>query len=168
MHTLVQLATRTWLEASGQLEKWKQQYFKSLSAAFPTGKYENWTKCQALFPNAKSAITQRPRAEETLWEWALLLFNTAWYAWRKGNIIEAATLSEKAMKVIKKILGRKHKETLRSMKTIGLTYSLEGQWDNAEEIYRQALTLREWVLGKEHSDTLGSVYCLAYLLYQRK
>jgi hypothetical protein len=72
------------------------------------------------------------------------------------------------MKVIKKILGREHKETLRSMGMVGLAYSLGGQWDKAEGIYRQALALREWVLGKEHPDTLGSVYCLAYLLYQRK
>src|SRR5204863_6675652 len=37
MHRLVQLSTRKWLEACGQLEKWKQQYITRLSQAFPTG-----------------------------------------------------------------------------------------------------------------------------------
>ena len=35
-------------------------------------------------------------------------------------------------------------------------------------MHRQALALMERVLGKEHPDTLMSVYCLAYLLYQKK
>src|SRR5436305_1796660 len=55
MHRLVQLATRKWLEAHGQLEKWKQQFVRRLFEKFPTGEYENWAVCQALFPHAKSA-----------------------------------------------------------------------------------------------------------------
>ena len=55
MHSLVQLATRKWLEVHSQLEHWKQQFVRNLCANFPTGEYENWIKCQALFPHAKSA-----------------------------------------------------------------------------------------------------------------
>ena len=73
MHGLVQLATRKWLEAHDQLEKWKQQYIKNLCAEFPTGEYKNWTKCQALFPHAKSAVAQQPAVENSLQEWALIL-----------------------------------------------------------------------------------------------
>ena len=66
IHALVQLATRKWLEANGKLERWKQYYIKNLSAEFPTGEHENWTYYQALFPHAKSAIAQRPKAEGSL------------------------------------------------------------------------------------------------------
>lgn len=41
MHGLVQLATRKWLEAHDQLERWKQQYIKNLSTVFLTGDYKN-------------------------------------------------------------------------------------------------------------------------------
>ncbi|OCK72694.1 hypothetical protein K432DRAFT_315676 [Lepidopterella palustris CBS 459.81] len=34
-------------------------------------------------------------------------------------------------------------------------------------MHRQTLATREKVLGKEHPDTLTSVYCLAYLLADR-
>ena len=68
MHALVQLATRKWLEANGQLEQWKQCYIKNLSAEFPNAEYENWTYCQTLFPHAKLAITQRPKTEGSLRE----------------------------------------------------------------------------------------------------
>ena len=56
MHGRVQLATRKRLEPLGQLERWKQQFTKNLGEEFPTGEYENWAKCQELFPNAKAAM----------------------------------------------------------------------------------------------------------------
>ena len=45
MHGLVQLAIQKWLEAHGQLERWKQQYIKNLCIEFPIGEHENWVKC---------------------------------------------------------------------------------------------------------------------------
>ena len=77
MHRLVQLAIRKWLEASNQLERWKQQYIKNLSTVFPTGNYEKWTNCQALFPHAKSAEAQEPAVESSLQDWALILYHAA-------------------------------------------------------------------------------------------
>ena len=123
----MQLATRKWLEANGQLEVWKQCYIENLSDEFPTGEYENWTYCRALFPHARLAVTQRPKAEGLLREWASLLYRAAWYTCRKGSITEAIDLSETAMKVRKKILGQEHEETLSSMSMIGLAYSLGGR-----------------------------------------
>ena len=38
MQRLVQLATRQWLEEHGQLERWKQQYIKSLCVELPAGR----------------------------------------------------------------------------------------------------------------------------------
>lgn len=66
MHGLVQLATRKWLENQGQLEMWKQQYINNLCTAFLTGEHKNWAQCQALFPHAKSALSQPPKSKESL------------------------------------------------------------------------------------------------------
>ena len=77
MHALVQLTMRKWLEAHGQLEAWKQRYIKNLSAEFLTGEQENWKYCQALFPHAKSAVTQRPKGDGSLREWDSLVHNAA-------------------------------------------------------------------------------------------
>jgi hypothetical protein len=60
IHGLVQLAMRKWLAAHAQFERWKQQFIKNLCAEFPTGEYENWAKCQSLFPHARSAVAQQP------------------------------------------------------------------------------------------------------------
>ncbi|KAI4208785.1 MAG: hypothetical protein LQ351_008185, partial [Letrouitia transgressa] len=161
MHALVQLAMRKWLEANGQLEGWKQCYIKRLSAEFPTGEHENWIYCQALFPHVKSAVIQRPRRDGSLREWAALLYNAAWYAWRKGSISEAVNLSEIAMEVRKKILGQEDEKTLSSMGMVGLVYSLGGRWKEAEQLDVQVMETSKTVLGEEHPDTLTSMANLA-------
>jgi hypothetical protein len=68
MHALVQLATRKWLEANSTLEQWKQQFVSNLCAAFPTGEYENWTACQALYAHTKAAVGQEPKDESSIAE----------------------------------------------------------------------------------------------------
>ncbi|PVH91022.1 hypothetical protein DM02DRAFT_664418 [Periconia macrospinosa] len=105
MHRLVQLATRKWLKVHDQLEQWKQRFVSNLCAAFPTGDYENWAVCQALFPHAKSAAAQRPEREDSLRGWASLLYKAAWYAWQIGNGVEAESMSLHSIRTRKKILG---------------------------------------------------------------
>ena len=161
MHGLVQLATRKWLEGPGQLEGWKKKYITNLCREFPTGEYANWTKCRALFPHAKSALAQQPEEEESLKEWALLLYNAAWYAWQRGSASDAEKMSVKSMKVRKKLLGGEQKETLSSMTMVGLAYNLKGRWKEAEELFVQVMETFKRVRGEEHPDTLTSMANLA-------
>lgn len=126
MHGLVQLATRRWLTVHGQLEKWKRQFIRNLCAEFPTGEYENWVRCQTLFPHAKSAAAQQPEGHEALKDWATILYKAAWYAWRMGNGMEAGRMLVQVINVRKKMFGREHKDTLSSMAMLGLAYNLRG------------------------------------------
>ena len=161
MHALVQLATRKWLEANEKLEQWKNCYIKNLAAEFPNGEHENWTYCQTLFPHAKSTISQRPKAEGALREWASLLHNAAWYAREKGSITEAVEMSELAMKVRKNILGQEHEEALDSMGMVGLAYLSGGRLKEAEELQMREVEISKRVLGEEHPKTLTSISNLA-------
>src|SRR4051794_21973905 len=101
MHRLVQLATRKWLKAYDQLERWKQQFLRNLCSEFPTGEYENWARCQTLFPHARSAAAQQPEGQGALKDWAIILYKAAWYAWRMGNGVDAGKMSIQAMNVMK-------------------------------------------------------------------
>ena len=156
MHSLIQLATRRWLEVHGELEKWRQQYIKILNSEFPTGEYENWAKCQVLFPHAKSAAGQRPVERDSIIEWASVLYKAAWYDWRKGNGAEGEELAVKAMNARKNLLGLEHEETLNSVEMVGLIYLLQGRWKDAEELVIQVMETRKRILGAEHPDTLTS------------
>ncbi|KAB2107286.1 hypothetical protein AG0111_0g3658 [Alternaria gaisen] len=168
MHSLVQLATRTWLEGEGQLDRWREQFISNLCAELPTGEHKNWEKCQALFPHAQAALAQRPKNRESLEEWALLLYKAAWYAWQQGRAGEAEEMAMMSMEVRSEVLGEDNAETLSSMGMVGLARVLRGKYEEAEAMNRQTLARYEKVLGPEHLNTLTSVHCLAHLLAKQR
>jgi tetratricopeptide (TPR) repeat protein len=164
MHSLVQLAMRTWLENEGKLDKWRKQFISNLCAELPTGEHENREKCQALSPHAQAALAQRPKDRESLKEWALLLYKAAWYAWQRGRAGEAEHMSVLSMEVRSEVLGEEDAETLSSMCLVGLARTLGGKYEEAEAISRLTLTRREKVFGSEHPSTLTSMNNLALVL----
>jgi tetratricopeptide (TPR) repeat protein len=161
MHSLVQLATRRWLTANGKLERWKQQSVSNLCAAFPTGEYENWAACQALYAHAKAALGQQPGDEPSIAEWATLLYRAAWFAERIGNIADAEMFATKAIKARKKVLGQEHEDTLWSVAMVKLAYKLGGRWEEAEKLQMQVMETRKTKLGADHPHTLTSMANLA-------
>jgi tetratricopeptide (TPR) repeat protein len=118
--------------------------------------------CQELFPHAQSAVTQQPEEQDALRDWASILYKAAWYAWSMGKGVEAEEMSIQAMKVLEKILGRKHNDTLSSIAMVGLAYKLRGRWDAAEELEVQVMETRKKKLGADHPDTLTSMNNLAF------
>ncbi|KAH7116236.1 hypothetical protein B0J11DRAFT_443923 [Dendryphion nanum] len=161
MHALVQLATRKWLKANGKLERWKQQSINNLCAVFPTGNHENWARCRALFAHAKAVGSQEPKGELSLTQWATLLYRAAWYSLEAGNNADAEKLALKSMKVRRKVLGLKHKDTLWSTAMVGDVYRVGGRWKEAKELEVQVLEAHKAVLGLDHPDTLNSMNNLA-------
>ena len=161
MHKLVQLATRKWLEANEQLEVWKVQYIKILYEEFPTAEYPNWAKCQNLFAHTQTAVAQRPQNEESLLQWASILYKGGEYAGHLGHKSIAEEMAVKAMKARKKILGQEDKETLRSTSQIGLVYNMAGRLKEAEELEVRVLEISQKVFGQEDPDTLISMANLA-------
>lgn len=161
MHALVQLATRTWLAANGELEHWKEQFVSVLSAASPIGAYENWAVCRPLFAHAKAAAEQRPEGVLPLTQWATLLCHAAWYAERRGNVAEAEQLSVASMKTRQKVLGQDHEDTWSAMAMVVNAYLLGGEWKKAEELRQKVMEKSSAKLGVEHPHTLTSMHNLA-------
>lgn len=77
MHALVQLATREWTRASADMEKWKEEGIRIMARTFPTGLYENWATCRALYPHAKAVLVYRPKDRISILQWAEILLNAA-------------------------------------------------------------------------------------------
>jgi tetratricopeptide (TPR) repeat protein len=161
MHKLVQLATRKWLEADGQLEKWRQQFVKNLCEGLPTGEYENWERCQALFPHVKAAADRPPEELAALKDWASIMYKAAWYAEMTGNGADAEQMSEQSMRVRREILGVEHEDTLWSIALVADAYSLTGRWDDAKKLRLQVMEIRKKKLGADHPSTLTSIANLA-------
>jgi tetratricopeptide (TPR) repeat protein len=164
MHSLVQLATRMWLENQDQLDKWRDLFIANLCAELPQGRHENREKCQALFPHAKAALAQQPKEAKSREKWALLLYNAACYAWQQRRAAEAEHMSTISMEVRRKVCGEESVETSSSMVLVGQAKEIGGKYEEAEAILKQALALKEKVLGPEHPDALMSMNNLASVL----
>jgi tetratricopeptide (TPR) repeat protein len=86
------------------------------------------------------------------------------FLYRIGRWSEAYNMRLFHFRKIKKILGKEHPDTLRSMNNLALVLSRQGNYKEAEPIHRQVLALYGTVLGKEHPDTLTSMNNLAEVL----
>ncbi|KAJ6060334.1 hypothetical protein N7444_002188 [Penicillium canescens] len=161
MHRLVQLTIRSWLKTHGQTEQWKEKFISTLYHKFPTGQYENWEICRPLFPHVKAAMSQRPESDESLREWATLLYNGAWYASRSGILADVRAMASKSRKQRTRLLGVEDEETLDSTAMLATAWSLEGHWQEAERLEVQVMEARKAQLGDDHLSTLTSMANLA-------
>ncbi|KAI4193680.1 MAG: hypothetical protein LQ350_008211 [Teloschistes chrysophthalmus] len=164
MHRLVQFAIRKWLEQRQELEKWKERYINIIADAFPSGRYENWGRCQTLFPHAELVMEYRPIEESFLQRWAAVLGNAAWYAAEQGSYDNAEQMNRRALDGYEKVLGKEHPETLTSVSNLASVLQDQGKYEEAERMNRRALDGYKKVLGKEHPNTLTSVSNLALVL----
>ena len=112
MHQLVQFSTKSWLELRGETENWKEKFIAIMDEEFPWGRYENWTKCQKLFPHAEKALEYRPANQDYLQRWASILFAAGWYALEKGNYGISEKMYKQSADVYEKTLGLEHSSTL--------------------------------------------------------
>ncbi|KAK0648357.1 P-loop containing nucleoside triphosphate hydrolase protein [Cercophora newfieldiana] len=167
MHRLVQLATLEWLEAHGQQDHWRHRLLRRLCERLPTGEYENWGECQVLFPHVKSATAVAPKEEQSLQDWATVLYKAAWYAWRVGNGLEAEKMAIQAMEMRKKVLGQEREETINAIAMVGLAYKLRGRWEEAEKLEVQVMETSKTKLGADHPFTLTSIANLASTLWNQ-
>ena len=161
MHGLVQLSTRKWLDADGESEKFKGQFINRMNQAFPPGNFENWDTCQKLFPHAEKAVEYRPKEEESQKEWALLLYNSSWYALEQGGYTTSEAMARMSQETLMTVLGPEHPDTLTSMANLASIYRGQGRWKKAESLGVQVMEIRKTVLGPEHPRTLTSIANLA-------
>ena len=163
MHRLVQLATRKWLQVHNEFEHWKEQFIKNLSSEMPNGDYENWAKCQQLYPHAKSALLQRPQATSSLLEWAELLYCAAWYAEGRCLFSEAEEMYKKAAETREKLLGRNHVQTLYCLEMLSRVYGQQWRLKEAEEIIVEVVERLTLAFGEDNEHTLISMQELAVI-----
>ncbi|KAJ6007928.1 hypothetical protein N7540_011904 [Penicillium herquei] len=166
MHILVQTAIQKWLNLHDQKELWKSQFVQNLLRTFPTGDpILHWEKCCALYQHVQRALSQRPKSEETLKDWALLLYRGAKYAQTSRNPQEAQELATKSRIEWEKILGPEHPDTISSGILEAMSHSLEGRCNDAEDLLYQLLKTCESVLGDAHHVTLQAKENLAEIYY---
>ncbi|KAK7582824.1 hypothetical protein V3481_012122 [Fusarium oxysporum f. sp. vasinfectum] len=159
MHRLVQLVTRKWLAVKGNMTKYAQQALKTVSGAFPYGRFETREVCLKYLPHAYAVL--RNESTSSRKERARLLHCIAGYFDYEGHWEEAEQYGIGAVKLRTEILGEEHPDTLTSMGNLASTYWNQGRLKEAEELQVDVMEIRKRVLGEEHPDTLTSMANLA-------
>ncbi|KAF4332557.1 kinesin light chain [Fusarium beomiforme] len=155
MNGLVQLAMRRWLKAQGLQNKFLEQYITVMASSFPTGDYENWTRCRALFAHVEAAAEYRPSENNLEKIWSGLLYNGGWPM--EGSREARVQVMERR----KAKIGADHPDTLTSMNNLAVTYGNQGRWKEAEKLEVQVMERRKAKIGADHPDTLTSMANLA-------
>ncbi|OQE68903.1 hypothetical protein PENNAL_c0142G04568 [Penicillium nalgiovense] len=105
-------------------------------------------------------MSQRPSSPESLQQWATLLYRGAWYACQSGDIANARELAYKSREQ-RVIFGDNHEDILSSTDMLAGAYLLEGQSEEAEQLFVQVMKTRKTQLGEDHPATLTSMANLA-------
>ncbi|KAH6983308.1 P-loop containing nucleoside triphosphate hydrolase protein [Ilyonectria sp. MPI-CAGE-AT-0026] len=142
MHALVQFCTQLWLSVV-DTQRWKRKFLKVISDLYPPGIYENWMKCQRLDPHIDSIITEQPSNSEDVLRWTRLLTNAGQYRWMKGMYEEAKEMSQRAVEIRERLLGREHPHTLGSVQILAGVLRDQGKYEEAEQINRRTLDTYE-------------------------
>jgi CHAT domain-containing protein/Tfp pilus assembly protein PilF len=83
----------------------------------------------------------------------------------KGKYSEAIPLAERALAIVKQILGEEHPGVADMLNNLAGLYMDQGRYAEAEPLYRQALEMSKRLLGEEDLDVATSLNNLA-VLYQ--
>ncbi|KAB8067091.1 TPR-like protein [Aspergillus leporis] len=167
MHRLVQLTTRAWLKSHNKLNHWKEIFISIIYREFPTGQYENWSKCRALFPHVRSAMSQYPKPKVSRLQWATILYKGAWFASAIGDIEDARDMASQSRMQRVRLLKSEHEDTLASTAMLASVHSLEGQWEKAAQLETELMQIRISKLGVHHMTTLLSMAALASTYLQQ-
>lgn len=164
MHRLVQLTVRAWLKVHCQLEQWKEKFIEILDIEFPTGRYENWEICRPLFPHVKAAVSNRPKSQESLNQWASMLYRGAWYAHEIGYASESVEMASLSREYRLDAFGEEDEDTLDCSELLAAIFRRQGRLMESEKFITQVFDTRNKTLGEDHRYTLTSMASLASTL----
>ncbi|KAI6824977.1 hypothetical protein KC332_g6204 [Hortaea werneckii] len=164
MHPLLQLAARVWLRSHELYQEWARKAIEQLDEALPNGDYENWGRCDELYPHVQSTLGLQLDDREASLRRATIQYKAAWFDSTRGLWSKAKELAASCHNMRRKTLGLEDKETLKAQDFYAGVLRTQGNYKAAEELYRRALEGLEKGLGKEHLFTLISVNNLAGVL----
>ncbi len=158
MHRLVQGVIRRRLNRKGDVSAWENTALRVLSSEFPTGIFENWSKCGELLPHALVVLEYGiVKDVENFIPYYELLRNAGVYVLKTGRYVDAEKLLREAYFISLKRGGQDSKNTYSIATLLAQLCLLMGKLNEAEILENQVIEWRVRELGAEHPDTLTSM-----------
>ena len=135
-----------------------------MTDVFPTGKYENWGRCNQLLPHITSFYATSLADTESSESWAHIVTQAAWYFWERGNYDKAKRNIDLAIRLKTELFGAEDRRTLCSMEILASALMSLGNHVEAEHLHRYILRTLSKILGAHHPSVLTSMSNLALVL----
>jgi len=150
-----------------QMSKYDQQRMYEigsiiLSCAIPqTFTSQDYALRRLIFPHVKANELHGGQMELTKQYYDDKYTKFALVMKENGDWNNAEKLEDQVMDMRKKLLGKEHPSTLKSMANLASTYHKQGRWNEAEQLEIQVMDLMKKLFGAEHLSTLNSMANLA-------
>ncbi|KNB16589.1 hypothetical protein FOXG_14414 [Fusarium oxysporum f. sp. lycopersici 4287] len=160
MHSLVHLATRSWVAKNDSEQEQSQAAIARLNEVFPTDDWENRDLWRQYLPHVikllstfKDDWSEEP-CELGYWAGRCLLVD--------GRVTEAVEMLEHVVAVEETTLAENHPSRLASQHELARAYKANGQVEEAVKLLKHVVVVRETTLAQNHPDRLVSEELLQY------
>ncbi len=141
------------------------KFLSDMLAAVDPGKQGKDVSVRAVLDEAAKTIGEKfrnkplieARLRFTIWRsfYALGLYDTA-----EPHVVAAVS-------ILRRELGPRHPDTLRSMNAVTITLERQGKFSGAAESHRKSYEIQRRILGQEHPSTLHTMNNLALALHDQ-
>jgi len=115
--------------------------------------YDHQGKYKEALKWCDKALVTTETSDKELADDAITYNNKALIYKHLGKLDEALTEYREALRIMKRVLGKNHPNTLTTYNNIALIHDNKGEYEKAIEVFRSILDIRERVSGKNHPDT---------------
>lgn len=163
IHRLIQTVLKERLPEQSQ-QQWETQALHLLAFAFPEEQpIEQWSWCEQLLPHALFVLHQQAQHQTSSAERGTLLLATASYLTQRARYSEAEPLYQQARAIQEQMLGPEHPAMATMLNHLAEVQRKQGLFSEAEQGYRQVLSLQE----ADQIEKARSLYGLASILDRR-
>ena len=132
LHRLIQVFTQSWLALQEKKEHFEKLALRLVSVKFPHYEYESRDLCEMLLPHAQKVSMGQYRSDTDLLHCATMLYKVARFEMKQGHSDIAYLSSKESLTERRKLLGKEHPATLRSMDNLAWVLCSQGKDEEAE------------------------------------
>ncbi|KAI1750700.1 acyl transferase/acyl hydrolase/lysophospholipase [Xylaria castorea] len=163
MHSLVHLATRTWIKTQGYTEKAMVDVVTHLDAVFPTDDWENRYVWRQYLPHALRVLHEdgwRSEKSTDLGYWV------GGCLYEDGQYRDAIRILQGVVSAQEKTFNEDDPDRLSSEQALAIAYQENGQTLKAIEMLEHIVEVKKTTLAEDHPSRLASKHELA-IAYQK-
>ncbi|RKK75501.1 hypothetical protein BFJ71_g17107 [Fusarium oxysporum] len=159
MHSLVHLATRSWVAENGSEKERNQAAIARMEEVLTTDEWEDRDVWRQYLPHAIKLLKCTDDG------WSEELCKLGYWAGRclhvDGRVTEAVELLEHVVVIKETTLAENHPDRLASQHALAGAYQANGRIKEAVELLEHVVGVEETTLAENHPDRLASQHALA-------